>query len=89
MKGNMEKIINEYELLSQEEKDKVENQIRKWEEEWRIADAHELQINLGHLRDLLDFNTYSIFRFQFEEKVTFSLEHIVGLIRAYKINNNI
>ncbi len=55
----------------------------------KLRKFHELTINLGQLRDLLDFKTYSAHRFEFEEKESFSLEHIVGLIRMYKINNNI
>ena len=33
------------------------------EEQFKINDAMELQINLGILRDLLDFDIYSVYRF--------------------------
>jgi hypothetical protein len=63
--------------------------IQEFELNNKLQKYHELNKNLGQLQDLLDFNTYSAYRFEFEEKEAFTLEHIVGLIRTYKINNEI
>jgi hypothetical protein len=85
--------IAKWDALSQEERDRRTAQIdlmmKDRKEQWEIRDAEELKINLRILRDLLDFNTYRYFRFEFEERQQFSLKHIVDLINVYKINNNI
>ena len=77
-----------WQALTQEERDKIISQrMHEIREEQKIKYANDLQINLEQLRDLLDFNTYSAFRFQFHEFEAFSLEFIIRLIKKYKINN--
>jgi hypothetical protein len=65
----------------------VANLIKEFNDKEKMRKAIQLNENLNTLSDLLDFNTYQAYRIQFEERESFSLKHIIGLIKIYKSNN--